>query len=43
MRPPCSLVTGVSALITRLQGGRIAIYLLYSFLTLIVLLLVARP
>jgi len=33
----------VSRLITRLQGGRIAVYLLYSFLTLIVLLLVARP
>lgn len=33
----------VSRLIIRLQGGRIAIYLLYSFLTLIILLLVARP
>jgi hypothetical protein len=36
-------VNGISALITGLQGGRIAIYLLYSFLTLILLLLVARP
>ncbi len=33
----------MSRLITLLQGGRIAVYLLYSFLTLIVLLLVARP
>ncbi len=41
--PLARLVTGISALITGLQGGRIAIYLLYSFLTLIVLLLVARP
>jgi formate hydrogenlyase subunit 3/multisubunit Na+/H+ antiporter MnhD subunit len=41
--PLARLVSGVSALITGLQGGRIAIYLLYSFLTLIVLLLVARP
>ncbi len=41
--PLAKLVNGVSALITGLQGGRIAIYLLYSFLTLIVLLLVARP
>jgi hypothetical protein len=41
--PLARLANAVSALITRLQGGRIAIYLLYSFLTLIVLLLVARP
>ena len=41
--PLARLVNGISALITALQGGRIAIYLLYSFLTLIVLLLVARP
>ncbi len=41
--PLVRLVNGVSTLITGLQGGRIAIYLLYSFLTLIVLLLVARP
>ncbi|MBK7136691.1 MAG: hydrogenase 4 subunit B [Rhodocyclales bacterium] len=41
--PLARLVTAVSTLITGLQGGRIAIYLLYSFLTLIVLLLVARP
>jgi NADH:ubiquinone oxidoreductase subunit 5 (subunit L)/multisubunit Na+/H+ antiporter MnhA subunit len=41
--PVARLVHSVSALIVRLQGGRIAIYLLYSFLTLILLLLVARP
>ncbi len=41
--PLARLVAGVSALIAGLQGGRIAVYLLYSFLTLIVLLLVARP
>jgi NADH:ubiquinone oxidoreductase subunit 5 (subunit L)/multisubunit Na+/H+ antiporter MnhA subunit len=41
--PLARLATAVSLLITRLQGGRIAVYLLYSFLTLIVLLLVARP
>jgi len=41
--PLARLVTRISTLITGLQGGRIAIYLLYSFLTLIVLLLVARP
>ena len=41
--PLARLVNGVSGLVTRLQGGRIAIYLLYSFVTLIVLLLVARP
>jgi len=41
--PLARLATAVSVLITRLQGGRIAVYLLYSFLTLIVLLLVARP
>ncbi|MDO8931589.1 MAG: hydrogenase 4 subunit B, partial [Rhodocyclaceae bacterium] len=41
--PVAKLAGGISALITRLQGGRIAIYLLYSFITLIVLLLVARP
>lgn len=33
----------VSTLITHLQGGRIAIYLMYSFITLILLILVARP
>jgi hypothetical protein len=26
-----------------LQGGRIAVYLMYSFITLLVLLMVARP
>ena len=41
--PLARLMNAISALMTRLQGGRIAIYLLYSFLTLIVLLLVARP
>ncbi|HMM74258.1 MAG TPA: hydrogenase 4 subunit B [Gammaproteobacteria bacterium] len=41
--PLARLADGISRLIVRLQGGRIAIYLLYSFLTLIVLLLVARP
>lgn len=41
--PLARLVDAVSRLVGRLQGGRIAIYLLYSFLTLIILLLVARP
>ncbi|MBI4986341.1 MAG: hydrogenase 4 subunit B [Rhodocyclales bacterium] len=41
--PLAKLVTGISGLVVSLQGGRIAIYLLYSFVTLIVLLLVARP
>jgi formate hydrogenlyase subunit 3/multisubunit Na+/H+ antiporter MnhD subunit len=41
--PVARLAEWVSRLIIRLQGGRIAIYLLYSFLTLILLLLVARP
>lgn len=41
--PLARLMGAISALMTRLQGGRIAIYLLYSFLTLIILLLVARP
>ncbi len=41
--PVARLATWISGLIVSLQGGRIAIYLLYSFLTLIVLLLVARP
>ena len=41
--PVARLAEWGSLLIARLQGGRIAIYLLYSFLTLIVLLLVARP
>jgi len=41
--PVARSAAGVSKLVARLQGGRIAIYLLYSFLTLIVLLLVARP
>ncbi|NWG31596.1 MAG: hydrogenase 4 subunit B [Rhodocyclaceae bacterium] len=41
---PIARVAGaVSSLITRLQGGRIAVYLMYSFVTLILLLLVARP
>ncbi len=41
--PLARLAEAMSRFIIRLQGGRIAIYLLYSFLTLIVLLLVARP
>jgi hydrogenase-4 component B len=41
--PVARLVDAVSGLIVRVQGGRIAIYLLYSFVTLILLLLVARP
>ena len=41
--PIARLAGGISALITRVQGGRIAVYLMYSFVTLILLLLVARP
>jgi len=41
--PIARLAGWISTLITNLQGGRIAIYLMYSFVTLIVLLLVARP
>lgn len=41
--PIARLANAVSALITRVQGGRIAFYLMYSFVTLILLLLVARP
>ena len=41
--PVARLADAVSGLIVRVQGGRIAIYLLYSFVTLILLLLVARP
>jgi hydrogenase-4 component B len=41
--PVAWLADAVSGLIVRVQGGRIAIYLLYSFVTLILLLLVARP
>jgi len=41
--PVARIINGVSGLVVRLQGGRIAIYLLYSFVTLILLLLVARP
>ena len=41
--PVVRLADAVSGLIVRVQGGRIAIYLLYSFITLILLLLVARP
>ena len=33
----------ISALVVTLQGGRIAVYLMYSFITLLILLLVARP
>jgi formate hydrogenlyase subunit 3/multisubunit Na+/H+ antiporter MnhD subunit len=41
--PVVRLTDALSGLIVRVQGGRIAIYLLYSFITLILLLLVARP
>lgn len=41
--PIARAAKATSALIATLQGGRIAVYLLYSFLTLILLLLVARP
>ena len=41
--PVARLVNRVSALIVSLQGGRIAAYLMYSFVTLLILLLVARP
>ena len=41
--PIARLAGAISLLITRLQGGRIAVYLMYSFVTLILLLLVARP
>jgi formate hydrogenlyase subunit 3/multisubunit Na+/H+ antiporter MnhD subunit len=41
--PVATLVDRISGLIVRVQGGRIAVYLMYSFLTLILLLLVARP
>jgi hydrogenase-4 component B len=41
--PIARLTTRISTLITNLQGGRIAVYLMYSFFTLILLILVARP
>jgi hypothetical protein len=41
--PVARLVGKISTLMTNLQGGRIAVYLMYSFLTLILLILVARP
>jgi len=41
--PVARLADRISALIVRLQGGRIAVYLMYSFVTLLLLLLVARP
>jgi hydrogenase-4 component B len=41
--PIARLVNGLSTRITALQGGRIAVYLMYSFVTLMLLLLVARP
>lgn len=41
--PIARLVNRLSTLITHLQGGRIAVYLMYSFVTLLLLLLVARP
>ena len=41
--PIAALVDRVSRVIGLLQQGRIAIYLLYSFVTLIVVLLVVKP
>jgi hypothetical protein len=41
--PLARLAGWISTLVTNLQGGRIAVYLMYSFLTLILLILVARP
>jgi formate hydrogenlyase subunit 3/multisubunit Na+/H+ antiporter MnhD subunit len=41
--PLARLANAISGLVTTVQGGRIAIYLLYSFITLLILLLVARP
>ncbi|MCX8086532.1 MAG: hydrogenase 4 subunit B [Rhodocyclaceae bacterium] len=41
--PIARLAARISALVASLQGGRIAVYLMYSFLTLILLILVARP
>jgi formate hydrogenlyase subunit 3/multisubunit Na+/H+ antiporter MnhD subunit len=41
--PVAKAANWVSTLIITLQGGRIAVYLMYSFVTLLVLLLVARP
>jgi formate hydrogenlyase subunit 3/multisubunit Na+/H+ antiporter MnhD subunit len=41
--PAARLVEWFSGLVVRVQGGRIAVYLMYSFLTLLLLLLVARP
>jgi formate hydrogenlyase subunit 3/multisubunit Na+/H+ antiporter MnhD subunit len=41
--PIARLTNWLSTLIVTLQGGRIAVYLMYSFITLILLILVARP
>ena len=41
--PVAKVANWISTLIITLQGGRIAVYLMYSFVTLLVLLLVARP
>jgi formate hydrogenlyase subunit 3/multisubunit Na+/H+ antiporter MnhD subunit len=41
--PVARLANAIAGLVTTVQGGRIAVYLLYSFLTLIILLLVGRP
>ena len=38
--PVARLANGISTLIVTLQGGRIAVYLMYSFITLVVLLAV---
>jgi hydrogenase-4 component B len=40
--PLAALVERLARLIGRLQQGRIAVYLLYSFVTLIVVLLVVK-
>ncbi len=41
--PIARLIQAIARVVTLLQGGRIAVYLMYSFLTLLVLLMVARP
>jgi hypothetical protein len=41
--PVAALAGRISTLVVTLQGGRIAVYLMYSFITLLILLLVARP
>jgi hypothetical protein len=41
--PIVRLVERVSKIVGQLQQGRIAVYLMYSFVTLIVVLLVVKP